>query len=465
MKSQDRLPLIEAVERHLHKDSVSFHVPGHKNGELLHGKYQELLRYDVTELTGLDDLHAPSEAIAEAQILLAECYGAEKSYFLVNGSTVGNLAMILGSCGEGDRVLVQRNCHKSVLNGLKLANVQPVFLHPEYDAETATTTGISLGTLEEALTRYPEAKAIVLTYPTYYGMVYDLQSIIDLAHDRGVKVLIDEAHGAHFAYGEPFPHSSLEMGADVVVQSAHKTLPAMTMGSFLHINRNSKDGDKIGHYLSMLQSSSPSYPIMCSLDYARHFIASYTKEDLRCFLLERNDFIKNLRESGFTVIESGDPLKLLIRLQGLSGFQLQDRLEEEGVYPELADPYQVLFILPLIKQGRTFPFNQVLEKMAKVIPGKREEEPYNYEKNNKITELRYSYKDIEQKKKKWISIDDAAGQTAGEMLIPYPPGIPLLYPGEEITGESVSELKWLLEHGARFQGEHKLKEGKVSILE
>ncbi|WP_409252451.1 aminotransferase class I/II-fold pyridoxal phosphate-dependent enzyme [Bacillus sp. SCS-153A] len=464
MNDQNRMPLVEALQHHIDKDPVSFHVPGHKNGKLLDGQAGGFLQYDVTELTGLDDLHAPSEAIKEAQELLADHYQTRKSYFLVNGSTVGNLAMILGVCEEGDIVFVQRNCHKSILNGLKLANVKPVFLHPEFDERTRTSTGISQGTFAEAARRYPEAKAVILTYPTYYGMVYDIQNIIELAHKQGMHVLMDEAHGAHLSYGEPFPPSSLELGADIIVQSAHKTLPAMTMGSFLHIKSDGIDAKRVEQYLGMLQSSSPSYPIMGSLDHARHFIASYSREDLDTFLPMRKEFINRLKESGFEVIESHDPLKLMVRLPGLSGFQLQDQLEKSGIYAELADPYQVLFILPLLKKDTAFPFTMVLEKMKEIRPGKGSTELLTFEKKQNITSLCFSFKEMKTKMKEWISVEDAAGRIAGEMLTPYPPGIPLLYPGEEITKESVKEIKRLMEHGARFQGEHLLEKGKISIF-
>ncbi|WP_421382499.1 aminotransferase class I/II-fold pyridoxal phosphate-dependent enzyme [Bacillus salacetis] len=464
MNNQSRMPLVEALQSHIRKDTVSFHVPGHKNGELAGGQAGEFLQYDVTELTGLDDLHAPSEAIKEAQALLSDHYQTRKSYFLVNGSTVGNLAMILGVCEEGDTVFVQRNCHKSILNGLKLANVNPVFLHQEFDEHSATSTGISQGTLEEALKTYPDVKALILTYPTYYGMVYDLKSIIEVCHSHGVRVLIDEAHGAHLSIGKPFPVSALKWGADIVVQSAHKTLPAMTMGSYLHIRTDEINSKKVELYLGMLQSSSPSYPIMGSLDYARHYIASYSNDDLDYFLWNRKDFINRLKEAGYHVIEGDDPLKIMVRLPGLTGFQLQEELEHKGIFTELADPYQVLFVLPLLKQDDPFPFQKTLEKMTEIRPGSKSDKPIFFKKYKNITALRFSFKEIEKKTKEWVSLEEAAGKTAGEMLTPYPPGIPLFYPGEEITEESIQELKWLMAHGARFQGEHLLGEGKIRIL-
>ncbi|MGM0846958.1 MAG: aminotransferase class I/II-fold pyridoxal phosphate-dependent enzyme [Bacillota bacterium] len=464
MRDQNRMPLVEALQKHIDKDSVSFHVPGHKNGALVKGLAGRTLRYDVTELNGLDDLHAPEDAIREAQELLTEHYETQQSYFLVNGSTVGNLAMIMGVCEEGDVVFVQRNCHKSVINGLELANVQPVFLHPEFDEQKTVSGGISQATFMEALKFYPNPKALILTYPTYYGTVYDIKSLIELAHENGIKVLVDEAHGAHFSCGDPFPPSSLKLGADVIVQSAHKTLPAMTMGSFLHIGNERVDKKRIEHYLGMLQSSSPSYPIMGSLDYARHYIAAYSSEDSKFLMEKRKDFIEELRNSGYEVIESADPIKIMVRLSGLSGYQLQEQLEKRGVFAELADPYQVLFILPLIKSGISFPFEKALMSMREIAPSEDSPHRIFLGKYRKVTTLRHSFIEMRKKKKIWVSVDEAAGKTAGEMLIPYPPGIPLFYPGEEITEESISELKRLWEQGGKFQGEHMLEDGKISIF-
>lgn len=464
MRDQNRMPLVEALQSHIDKDSVSFHVPGHKNGSLVEGQVSKAWEYDVTELAGLDDLHAPEDAIREAQELLTDHYQSEKSYFLVNGSTVGNLAMILGVCDEGDVVFVQRNCHKSILNGLQLANVKPVFLHPEFDERTAVSSGISQATLIQAIKLYPNAKALILTYPTYYGTVYDIKSLIELAHEHEMNVLVDEAHGAHFSCSVPFPSSSLGWGADVVVQSAHKTLPAMTMGSFLHIGTERIDQNRIEHYLGMLQSSSPSYPIMGSLDYARHYIASYSVEDIEFFKDKRNNFIKGLRGAGYEIIESADPLKLLVRLRGFSGYELQEVLENRSVFTELADPYQVLFILPLIKKGMAFPFEKALLSMKDIEPSEGTSEPIFLRNQQKITALRHSFKEMDKKEKVWVLIDEAAGLTAGERLIPYPPGIPLFYPGEEITEENIRELKRLMALGAKFQGVHKLEEGKISIF-
>ncbi|MEC2855836.1 aminotransferase class I/II-fold pyridoxal phosphate-dependent enzyme, partial [Bacillus cereus] len=196
----------------------------------------------------------------------------------INGSTVGNLAMILSCCGEHDIVLVQRNCHKSIINALKLAGANPIFLDPWIDEAYNVPVGVRNEIIKKAIEKYPNAKALILTHPNYYGMGMDLEASIAFAHAHKIPVLVDEAHGAHLCLGEPFPKSALTYGADIVVHSAHKTLPAMTMGSYLHINSHLVDEEKVTTYLSMLQSSSPSYPIMASLDIARFTMARIKEE-------------------------------------------------------------------------------------------------------------------------------------------------------------------------------------------
>ena len=203
--------------------------------------------------------------------------------------------MILSVCSEGDTVLVQRNCHKSILNGLMLANIMPVFISPEMDMNLSTPAGIDKHTVRQAFERYPNAKACIFTYPDYYGGTFDLKSIIEIAHQHDSLVLIDEAHGPHFKLGDPFPLSALNLGADMVVHSAHKILPAMTMGSFLHINSKNVPKAKVEFYLSVLQSSSPSYPIMASLDIARSYLAGFTKEDIAYTWEVRNVFWRSSR--------------------------------------------------------------------------------------------------------------------------------------------------------------------------
>lgn len=475
---QTKLPLFEALMKHKKQQPISFHVPGHKNGlvfpKQMSRHYQDLLRIDVTELTHLDDLHAPTGVIAEAQTLLAAAYQADKSYFLVNGTTVGNLAMILSVCEENDIVLVQRNCHKSILNGLKLAKVIPVFLQPTFDQEWKVAGGVSLETVQTAINMYPQAKAIILTSPNYYGLTTDLKAIITEAHRQQMPVLVDEAHGAHFIIGEPFPPSAVQLGADIVVQSAHKTLPAMTMGSYLHVNEGRICLQQLEDRLQMLQSSSPSYPIMGSLDIARSYVATFTKQDLESNMMKVDEFTAQLRKNKQINVlrfsqDHGDPLKITLQSTiNVSGFALQQQLEQEGVYPELADPFNVLFVFPLLKKSIDYPIEQIVEKITiainKAATSTPKEQNYFITSFNELSCLAIDFDQMIGLKRELVSIEKSIGKIAAEMIIPYPPGIPLILEGEKITIEHIQQLQLFLQTGARFQGGSHLNDRQITVF-
>jgi arginine/lysine/ornithine decarboxylase len=467
-----RRPLVDALIKFQQQQPLSFHVPGHKHGELstLPDAIRNALAYDLTELTGLDDFHYPQEAIEEAQRMLSEVYETVQSFFLVNGSTVGNLAMVHAVCKEGDTIIVQRNSHKSIFHALELTKVKPVYVVPEWDEKSRTAAGVAVVEIQEAVTRYPEAKAVVLTYPNYYGMAAeDLREIISFCHSQGIPVLVDEAHGAHFQVGGPFPVSALALGADVVVHSAHKTLPAMTMGSFLHIKGKLVDGKKIKKYLRMLQSSSPSYLIMASLDDARAFVQNYSPEDLWSFKGKRRQFIESLMAiPNLEVFQSDDPLKLMIRVPRHSGFQFQRQLENFRVYGELADPYQVMLILPLLKKTQDYPFAEIRSRIKQAVQAVMKE-PYEemavkIPEQQKISIPELSFEEMDTEDREWIVYTKALGRISAAMVVPYPPGIPLVLPGEKWTVAKLEELMDFLSTGAQIQGEHRLEEKLICVL-
>ncbi|SOC26158.1 arginine/lysine/ornithine decarboxylase [Ureibacillus xyleni] len=468
-------PLVEALQNFVEKKPQSMHVPGHKNGLLstLPEDLKIALSYDLTELTGLDDFHHPEEAIFHAEKLLAKTYDAHQSFFLVNGSTVGNLAMIYATCKRNDRIIVQRNAHKSIFHALELVGAKAIFVAPEWDDKTKTVGGVPTDSLKEALRLYQDVKAVVLTYPTYYGLASkQLQQQIKLCHEYRIPVLIDEAHGAHLIGSKLFPPSAISLGADIVVQSAHKTLPAMTMASFMHVKSNLVDVQKVNHYLRMLQSSSPSYLLLASLDDAREYIDSYLEHDGAYLMDKRVQWIDALRSlHPLEVVEVDDPLKLLLRMPGYTGFELKNAFESQGLYVELADVYQVLVILPLLKQGQVYPFAESRIRIKEALKVLKKEEGSGFATTDisskdwlSVTVPEYSYDEIDQLEKEWIPYMRAFGKIAASMLIPYPPGIPLLVPGEKITVAKLSQLEELLAVGADFQGEHRLKEKLIYVI-
>lgn len=467
-------PIVDRMVKFCDNRPISFHVPGHKHGLLteLPRAFRDVMKFDYTELSGLDDYHHPEEVIHEAQTLLAKVYNAGKSYFLVNGSTVGNLAMVYAVCQEGDTVFVQRNAHKSIFHALELVGASPVFLTPEWDIETQTATHISLNTLRTAIERYPKAKALILTHPTYYGVTTpDLVSIIELAHTTHIPVLVDEAHGAHFVVGGEFPLSALQMGADVVVQSAHKTLPAFTMGSYIHIQSNRVPAEKINRYLRMLQTSSPSYLILASLDDARYYIETYSEGDHKAFNHSRTQFIDGLKMiKNLEVIEVNDPLKIVLRVSGYSGYALQEQIELQGIYCELADTKQVLLVLPLLKRKHKFPFADIRIRIKEAVE-RLANQPHNEgsidysHRLPALSTLATSYREGLQLKTEMIPYTKTMGRVSAGMVIPYPPGIPLLIRGEKITTIKLEMLADYLASGATIQGEHELSRKQLLVFE
>ena len=476
---QEQTPLYSKLLQFQSENNISFHVPGHKNGELLSqdDEWKGLLwKLDVTELNGLDDLHAPAGVIADAEQLLTDFYGVKKSYFLVNGSTVGNLAMILSALKEGDKVFVQRNSHKSIMNGIKLAKAQPILLSPDYEEDWKVEMPLSVKTIKQAIAQFPNVKTLILTYPNYYGMVGELEKIIQLAYANRICVLVDEAHGAHFRGNSHFPSSAVQLGADIVVQSAHKTLPALTMGAYLHYNTDFIRQQEVKSYLEMLQSSSPSYLIMASLDKARQYLATYKMEDwdyLEKTITEfRNELQMIPQLNVLSYPYQGDPLKITVQsTTDISGFEIQKRLEKEGIYTELADSYNVLFVFPLLKKQMAFPLDNIIIKIKKALTGIssgntfKKELDQSIKKREDIVELKLSEKEQAQRSKLEVLLSDALHAVCAEAIIPYPPGIPLLMPGEEITEYHIDQIKKLLKNGARFQGSSSIYNNKINIYE
>lgn len=478
---QKEVPIYTALKSHLAKGPLSFHVPGHKYGQVfpsfcLHD-FKEILKLDATELSGLDDLHDPEGAIQEAQELLADLYQVRRSFFLVNGTTVGNLAMILAAISnQADIVLVQRNCHKSILHGLELAGCTPVFLNPIYDKKMKVPTYVPFETIKDAINEFPNAKALLLTNPNYYGIGIDLTDIVTFAHRHNIPVLVDEAHGAHFIASNLFPKAAVSCGADVVVNSAHKTLPAMTMGSYLHYNSDLIDEDRLMFYLHMLQSSSPSYPIMASLDIARYYLANFSSDQVLCMKKEIDIFkeglhgmnqIEVVEPNDFEHITTTDMLKITVQTRcHLSGYQLQARFEQENLFTELADPYNVLFVLPL-HWGQDY--QQVIRKMRHIL------EPYDrcnqtVVENHDIMAKSYSrlpmsYQDMRKYKKRVVDFKNAIGKLAAEMVMPYPPGIPLVMIGEKITEQHIKQVLKHIQLGAKIQGASNIYKGSIKVFD
>ncbi len=474
------VPLIDMLQEHQRKKGISFHVPGHKNGaffhESLYRDFQPVLSYDVTELDHLDDLHAPAGGIKAAQEAAARFYGTEETLFLVGGTTVGNLAMMYALFERGDVVFIQRNSHKSVFHAAQIAGIIPVLIRPEKDPETELPVGITCESFEKAMELYPEAKGLILTYPNYYGVSIDIQPLIQAAKEKGLLVLVDEAHAPHFSIGHPFPPSTLKHGADVVVQSAHKMLPALTMSSFLHLasSLRKEQRGQVKEALTMFQSSSPSYLLMASLDGARAYLEGMNRDELNAIFAGIDEIKKELAKiEQIELIDwnlSGkdyysDPLKVTMKTKtALTGFELQQLFYEAGLYPEMADDKHVLFVFGLGVQPVP---DEEIERLGNLLS------PYKVSEQERcaieieesyVSKLYISPNEIRQLPKRSVPLMEAINKIAAETIIPYPPGNPIVLSGEKISAETAFKIAQLKKAGARFQG-HELERVLVIDVE
>ncbi|WP_238655783.1 aminotransferase class I/II-fold pyridoxal phosphate-dependent enzyme [Paenibacillus piscarius] len=508
-----RAPVYEMLQQYRQKGNISYHVPGHKNGGAYlnpedAGFLAEVMRYDVTEITGTDDLHRPEGVIREAQELAADCYGAEESFLLVGGSTAGNLALILTVCPEpGMLLVVQRNVHKSVIHGLMLAGARAVFLEPQIDPGSGLAVAPSPETVQAALAAYPEAAGVLVTMPNYYGMGSDLAPLAQACHTSGVPLLVDEAHGAHYGQHPALPPGALACGADGVVQSTHKMLTALTMGAMLHVQGPWLDRALLRQRLAMVQSSSPSYPVMASLDLARRLLhcqgaAAFTAGLAAVDILRRGlaalprfqllqppaqqqppggagnaaagNVAPPLRPAAYT---AQDPFKAVIYDAAgvLGGFELQRLLEARGIVPEMSDDRHVVLAFSL---GSKAEEAAVLLEALWDVAAQSQGHPGNAAQETSYTNSRggasssaaqhstwnnfsvpqisdpvaFSTKPVAAGETETIALEASAGRMAAEMVIPYPPGIPLLYPGEPVTAPILDRLIALRGGGAKFQG-------------
>ncbi|CAM3187584.1 aminotransferase class V-fold PLP-dependent enzyme [Staphylococcus argensis] len=433
-------PLYQRLQQYINNEAISLHVPGHKNNTI--GQLDKLdWSMDMTEITGLDDLHQPDDVLAQSMAGIHK-HRDYQAYYLVNGTTSGILAVMQAFQHVKGDYLLARNAHKSVFNGLDLVEGQ---------AELAATT-VSTDTHQYVAPlfdqeRLQNKRLAVVTYPNYYGETFDIASLVNDAHQSGVPVLVDEAHGAHFGL-EGFPDSALQTGADFVVQSYHKTLPTLTMGSILFIHKDAPQKEAVERYLTYYQSSSPSYIVMASLELGHAFYQKFHDTHFTC---KRNRLIAALRECGLVVTEVADPLKLVVCSRGYDGETLQRLFEEQEIYCELADDQQVLLILPLWHEGDTFPFEKLIERLRHIqIEARASETPVQDSMCLTRTHGYIASQRIEEVKA--VRLEDSLGCVLAESLIPYPPGIPLMFKGEVVTTEMIEQLRQWSERQLRVEG-------------
>lgn len=442
-------PLAARLTEHGLGPDISFHMPGHK-GRALHTSALPWA-LDITEICGFDDLHDPDGILADGMARAAALWGSEEARFLINGSSGGILAALHAALPRGSTVLVARNCHKSVYHALELLDAVPVFLTPETDRAFGVAGSLSVETVREALDAYPEARALILVSPTYDGVLSDVGGLCALCHSRGVPVIVDEAHGAHLGFS-PFPAGAVAAGADLVIQSVHKTLPSLTQTALLHRQGTLIDPDRLARSLNIFQSSSPSYPLMAAIDgcvdlLMREKDALFPRWGQALDAFDRRiGALRHLRvlchganrPEGHPTFYAHDPSKLVISTAGttLTGPDLMARLREDfQLELEMAAPAYATAMTGLgtTAEDLTLLADALLTIDASLSPAPSRFFSFTAPLPRRILPAGQAL----DRPASVLPFSRATGSIAAEYLWAYPPGIPLLVPGEEISPELI----------------------------
>lgn len=477
------IPILRSLIEYRDEEVVSLHMPGHKKGAVfrkagLKFPGEELLAVDATEVAGIDNLHCPESTVLEAQRLAAEAFGADYTFFLVNGTTAGIYSMIMASADPGDKVIIPRNCHRSVYGAVILGRLVPVYIDPEMDFELGTAMGIKPDKLEYILEKHKDAKAVVITNPTYYGVCSDLKKIADIVHQRGMLLLVDEAHGSHFCFHEKLPVSAIAAGADMAAQSIHKTLPAMTQGSMLQVKAGRIDVERLKLFLQLSQTTSPSHILLASLDSARYIMKKMGKKLLEDTIAWSNwarNEINNI--SGLYCLSSDrigsygvadlDPTRITVNFgaAGISGTKAEIILRKNfKIQVEMSDLYNIVAITTI---GNSKSDYERLVDALKSIACTEEKERAAVKAPpafSKLPELCLMPWEAVYCKKEQVEFEKSIGRICGEMVIPYPPGIPVLMPGERVTAEIYEYLKLCLEQGIKINGASDARLEKLWVI-
>ncbi|HEY9721041.1 MAG TPA: aminotransferase class I/II-fold pyridoxal phosphate-dependent enzyme [Oscillatoriaceae cyanobacterium] len=486
--SQRRAPLFEALRDYARKDMAAFHTPGHKQGRGVASEFRDLVgenvfRIDLTELPEVDNLHDPDGVIKEAQELAAEAYGADASFFLVNGSTTGNNVMVMTVCDPGDKIIIPRNAHKSVLGGIILSGARPVYMRPVWDETLCVAHCLTPQAVEQALTEHPDAKAVCLVHPTYFGGTGDLRRIAEICHAHGKPLLVDEAHGPHFHFHPQLPISAIDAGADMVVQSTHKIVSGMTQASLLHVQEGRVNINRVRNVLQLIHSTSPSYVLMASLDVARRQMALEGRAllDATIALAESARARLNAIEGVFVFgrercsaggVHDLDVTKLTVNVTGLglSGFAALDILNEEfGIQSEMATLHNVLLLVTIGNDARDL--DRVVEAFE-VLSARAKASgtlgasalPKGLPMPAGLPEARLTPREAFFAPTERIPFESSIGRVCAEIVAPYPPGIPILAPGEVITADLVSYLKVVHQMGGFINGPEDVRLRTIKVV-
>ncbi len=477
-------PLADAVLRYAGLGVLPMHTPGHKGGRGAHPMLrrfftEEGLRSDVSLSAELDDLHAPTGCIRAAEELAAEAYGADAAYFMVNGTTGAIHTMLMAALAPGETILVPRNVHRSIVGAMILTGVRPIYMQPQIDTRLGIAMGVSLHTVEAAVREHPEARAVLLVYPTYYGVATELAAIADLLHAQGKLLLVDAAHGAHFAFSDALPPSAMAAGADLAAESTHKLLGSLTQTSMLLARSGLVSTERIRAASGVIQSTSPSEVLLASLDLARAQMAEEGQERLAAAIRAAEELRRSINEieglwafgaeyMGADGMAALDPLKITVQVTGLglSGFAAEEELRRRNVACELADARNVLFLLSYADgQRETARILAALRLMAE------EHAPMCISRGAAaflalppIPETALAPRDAYFARSEHVDVGTAEGRIAAETIVFYPPGIPVLAPGDVIDGATLAYLRAMKAVGARVVGAADASLGTLTVI-
>lgn len=470
-------PIISKLKQYAKKKRVSFAMPGHKAGKGFYKSFKKNIPlYDVTELPDTPNLHNPDTAVRDAQQFAAEFFGSSASYFLTGGSTSGIYAMLASVASYGDTVVINRAAHMSVINACVMLGLKPAFVEQGILDTFSVPTGVNQTDLIRVLDENPDAKAVLITSPSYYGICSDLETIVKITRGRGIPLLVDEAHGAHFAVSESiFPGTAMSLGADMAVQSAHKTLNALNQAAYLHFKSDFVNKRRLESVLAMVQTSSPSYPIIASADMARaelttaqgrnRWRVTYNNcEHLKEIISASTkvEFISTMLKGKYN-IEDIDPTRLVMNFSAykITGFEVADILcERYNIDVEMADLFNVVAIATPSNSAMDFArLSRAVVKICSELKSSDEEPAFP---PIPIPEQAMLPQDAFYSKTKKLRLEDAVGEVAAATILAYPPATPIICVGERISEESVSYLLVLQSLNADIVG---LENSYVSVVD
>lgn len=469
-----KTPLFDGLLQHIQQNPIQFHIPGHKGGAGMDPSFREFigsnaLSLDLINISPLDDLHHPDGIIKEAQQLAADAFGADETFFSVQGTSGAIMTMIMSVCGPGEKIIVPRNVHKSIMSAIVFSGATPIFIHPEIDKTLGISHGITVEAVKKALHAHPDAKGLLVINPTYFGVSANLKAIVSLAHSYDIPVLVDEAHGVHIHFHDKLPLSAMQAGADMAATSVHKLGGSLTQSSVLNIQGDRVSKHRVQSIISMLTTTSTSYILLASLDAARRHLVmngeELLSETISLAYKTRNALnrINGIYCPGNELLDDKaifdlDPTKIIISVKdlGVSGYDVEVWLRENyQIEVELSDLYNILCIITFgDTEEKT---NKLIEALTKLsleqlgIIEKKERKHVNVYVPN-IPTLSFSPRDAFYAETELIALENSDGRVSAEFVMVYPPGIPILIPGEIIDKENLDYIAKNIEAGLPVQG-------------